>query len=86
MLKKVFALVFVSLFATASIAGAECTVEEAQEKANNFTTALQEAAQNDQQKYMEAVTAMQQDVPALQGANDLDALCKFYDDWTEKLK
>ena len=87
MLKKVLALALVSLFATASVAGAACTAEEAQEKANAFTAALTEAAQKDQQKYMDAVTAMQNDLPALQeNPNDLDALCKFYDEWTEKLK
>ena len=86
MVKKIFALIVMVLLGTATYATAACTVEEAQAKAQAFQDAAMSAAQKDPQKYQEAVTAMQQDLPALQQMNDMDALCKFYDDWTNKLQ
>ena len=86
MVKKVLALIVVALLGTATYAAAACTAEEFQSKAQAFQEAAMSAAQKDPQKYQEALTAMQNDLPALQQANDLDALCNFYDDWTNKLQ
>ena len=86
MVKKVLALTVMVLLGTATYATAACTVEEAQAKAQAFQQAAVNAAQKDPQKYQDAMTAMQKDLPALQQANNMDALCKFYDDWAEKLK
>ena len=86
MVKKILALTVLMLLGTAGYATAACTVEEAQAKAMAFQQAAMAAAQKDAQKYQEAMTAMQKDLPELQKANNMDAMCKFYDDWTEKLQ
>ena len=86
MFKKSLILGVMLLLGTASYAGAACTVEEAQAKAQAFQQALMETAQKNPQKYQGAITAMQKDLPELQKTNNMDALCKFYDDWTAKLK
>ncbi|MDR1162323.1 MAG: BTB/POZ domain-containing protein KCTD2 [Candidatus Accumulibacter sp.] len=85
-MKKAFPLGVVIFLGSIGLAHAACTVEEAQTKAQAFQQAVVTAAQKDPQKYQQAVTAMQKDLPALQSASDMDALCKFYDDWTKKLK
>ena len=86
MLKKILALSVFLILGTAPYAGAACTVEDMQAKAQAFQQAAMNAAQKDPQKYQDAMTAMQKDLPELQKVNNMDALCKFYDDWTEKLK
>ncbi|MDL2210447.1 hypothetical protein LJC26_06560 [Desulfovibrio sp. OttesenSCG-928-O18] len=86
MFKKVLALTVMLTLGAVSYATAACTTEEAMAKAQAFQQAAMEAAQKNPQKYQEAVTAMQKDLPELQKANDLDKVCKFYDDWTAKLK
>ena len=86
MFKKALVVSLALLFGSVSFAGAACTVEEAQAKAQAFQAALMEAAQKDQKKYQEAMVAMQKDLPELQKANNMDSMCKFYDDWTAKLK
>ena len=86
MFKKVAALTILLTLGASSYAVAACSVEEAQTKAQAFQQAAMAAAQKDPQKYQDAMTAMQKDLPELQKANNMDALCKFYDDWTAKLK
>ena len=85
MFKKAFVFAVFLTIATSSYAVA-CTQEEAVAKAQEFQQVIMQAAQKDPQKYQEVVTSMQNDLPALQQANNLDALCDFYDDWTAKLK
>jgi hypothetical protein len=85
-MKKVLALSVVMFLGSIGIANAACTAQEAQDKAQAFQQAAMASAQKDPQKYQEAMTAMQKDLPELQKVNDMDALCKFYDDWTKKLK
>ncbi|MDR1275117.1 MAG: BTB/POZ domain-containing protein KCTD2 [Candidatus Accumulibacter sp.] len=85
-MKKTFFLCLAVFLGSVGLAHAACTVEEAQTKAQAFQQAIVTAAQKDPQKYQQAMTAMQKDLPALQSASDMDALCKFYDDWTKKLK
>jgi uncharacterized lipoprotein YajG len=70
----------------AGYARAACTNEEAAAKATAFQQAMLAVAQKDQQKYAAAVTAMQKDLPELQKAQDMDALCRFYDNQLELLK
>ena len=67
-------------------AQAACTAEEMASKAAAFQQALVSVAQTDPQKYTEAMTAMQQDLPDLQKAQDMEALCRFYDNQLERLK
>ena len=69
-----------------AFAGAACSVEEAQAKATEFSNAAMALAQKDPNKYAEVAQAMQVQLPELQKANDIDALCKFYDEWTAKMK
>lgn len=85
-MKKSILIAVMLVLASVSHVGAACTADEAQAKAQAFQQAAIAAAQKDPQKYQEAMTAMQKDVPELQKANNLDALCKFYDDWAEKLQ
>jgi hypothetical protein len=86
MMKKALALSFMLLLGSAVSAGAACTAEEAQAKVAAFQQAAMASAQKDPQKYANAMAAMQKDLPELQKANNMDAICKFYDDWTAKLK
>jgi formiminotetrahydrofolate cyclodeaminase len=86
MFKKVFAFTVLLTFGAVSYAAAACTPEEATAKAQAFQQAIMQAAQKDPQKYQAAMAAMQNDLPKLQQANNLDAMCKFYDDWTAKMK
>lgn len=86
MLKKVAVFSLLLTLGTSSYAIAACTQEEAVAKAQDFQQVILQAAQKDPQKYQEVVTAMQKDLPALQQANNLDAMCTFYDEWTAKLK
>ena len=86
MFKKIVVLSALLLFSSASYATAACTAEEVQAKAQAFQQAAIAAAQKDPQKYQDAMTAIQKDIPELQKSANTDALCKFYDDWTAKLK
>lgn len=86
MFKKVFIFTVLMTLGAASYAMAACTPDEATAKAQAFQQAMMQAAQNNPQKYQEAVTAMQNDLPKLQQANNLDSLCNFYDEWTAKMK
>lgn len=86
MFKKAIILSSLLTFGAFSYAAAACTVEEAQAKAMEFQQAIMTAAQSNPQKYQDAMLAMQKDLPELQKINDMDALCKFYDEWSEKLK
>ena len=86
MIKKPLALSLLLLLGTASYAVAACTVEEAQAKAQAFQQAAIAVAQKDPRKYQDAMTAMQKDLPKLQKDGDMDALCRFYDDWTAKMQ
>ena len=87
MIKKSFMLAIMMVFAGGAFAHAGCTAEEAQAKAQDFMNAATTLAQKDAQKYAEVAQAMQQQLPELQkNVNDMDALCKFYDEWIEKMQ
>ncbi|MCC8193978.1 MAG: BTB/POZ domain-containing protein KCTD2 [Deltaproteobacteria bacterium] len=86
MIKKVLMFTVLLTLGATSYAVAACTPEDAMAKAQEFQQVIMQAAQKDPQKYQEVVTAMQKDLPELQKANNMDAICKFYDDWTAKLK
>ena len=85
MKKLLVSLVLCLMFA--GVAEAACTTEEAQAKALEFSNSALALAQKDATKYQEIAMAMQKELPELQkNVNDLDALCKFYDDWIAKMK
>lgn len=83
---KTLAFTVLLALGAASPAMAACTPEEVVAKAQEFHQAIMQTAQKDPQKYEEAVTAMRNDLPKLRDADNFDAVCKFYDDWTAKLK
>ena len=85
--KSIFTVIILFAMSFSNVASAACTPEEAQAKAQAFTTALTEFAQKDPNKYAEVAQAMQTELPELQkNTENFDALCKFYDDWTAKMK
>jgi len=85
MKKLLVALICVVGLAGVSYAG--CTQEELQTKVQEFSTNLQQVAQKDPQKYQEVTLSMQKDLTELQkNVQDMDKVCKFYDDWNAKLK
>ena len=89
MLKKSFALGVLLVLAMGGFAKAGCTQEEMTQKAQSFAIAVQSMAQKDPQKAQEVAMAMQKELPELQQkatAGDIDGICKFYDDWSEKMK
>lgn len=86
MFKKVLVLAMAMVLGTAGYAFAGCSAQEAQEKGQAFSQAAMELAQKDPAKYAEVAQAMQNDLPGIQQTGDMDKLCKFYDDWTAKMK
>ena len=74
------------LLGSFSLAVAACSPEEAQSKANAFAQAIQEMAQKDPANYATVMQELQPQLLELQQKQDLDALCKFYDEALEKLK
>ena len=86
MLKKsVLAALAMLMFMCASVEAA-CTPEEAQAKAQDFMNAAIALAQKEPQRYQVVAQAMQNELPELQKANDLDKICSFYDEWLAKMK
>ena len=71
------------LLGSFSLAVAACSPEEAQTKANAFAQAIQE---KDPANYATVMQELQPQLLELQQKQDLDALCKFYDEALEKLK
>lgn len=86
MLIRILAFTVLIALGTTGYATAACTAEEAQAKAQTFQEAAMAAVQKDPKKYQDAMTALQKEIPALQQANNLDAICAFYDNWTQKLQ
>jgi dihydrodipicolinate synthase/N-acetylneuraminate lyase len=85
-MRKILVLSLLLGLCGAGSAGAACTPEEMAAKATAFQQALMAVAEKDQQRYTDAMTAMQKDLPELQKAQDMDALCRFYDKQLEILK
>ena len=86
MFKKSFLLAVVFMLWTAISAQSACTAEEAQVKGQEFMNAALVLAQKDASRYQQVVVAMQTQLPELQKVNDFEGVCKFYDEWTEKMK
>ena len=86
MLKKSLLVAAVYLLATVAVAKAACTPEEVQAKAQQFMELAIQLSQKEPQRYQEVVQAMQSQLPEFQKTNDLDGLCKFYDEWTAKIR
>ena len=85
-MKKALVLGFMIFLGSAASAGAACTQEEIVAKAQDFQQVYMAAVQKNPQKAQEVALAMQKDLPELQKVNNVEGLCKFYDDWTKKLK
>jgi hypothetical protein len=85
-MKKAIVLGLMIFLGSAASAGAACTPQEAATKAQDFQQVYMAAVQKNPQKTQEVALAMQKDLPELQKANNVEAICKFYDDWTKKLK
>ncbi|MGU3576436.1 hypothetical protein ACLBWZ_12920 [Brucellaceae bacterium C25G] len=77
MKKALLAITLVMLSAAPSLA---CTAEEAQTKANEVTTKLQELAVKDPNKAVEVSQKIQQTQAGLSNNPDLEAICKAYDE------
>ena len=86
MLKKSIHVVLVIILCSGGFAKAACTPEEAQVKAQAFMNAAIALAQKDPQRYQLAAQAMQNELPELQKANEMDKICNFYDEWLAKMK
>ena len=69
-----------------SFAMAACSPEEAQNKALAFAQAMQDKAQKDPSNYATIMPDLQPRLLELQQKQDMEALCKFYDEALEKLK
>ena len=86
MLKKSFFLAMMIVLGSGILAEAGCTPEDVQAKSQKFMDIAMRLAQKDPDKYGEVAQAMQTQLPELQKLNDLDGLCKFYDEWTVKMQ
>ena len=69
-----------------SFAMAACSPEEAQNKALALAQAMQDKAQKDPSNYATIMQDLQPRLLELQQKQDMEALCKFYDEALEKLK
>ncbi len=69
-----------------SLAMAACSPEEAQNKAMAFAQAMQNKAQSAPNSYAGIMQELQPKLLELQQKQDMEALCRFYDEALEKLK
>ena len=86
MLKRSLFFIVAGVLVAFSETYAVCTPEDVEEKSRAFISEFQALASADNSKYIEAIGIIEQNLPALQDAESLDAICKFYDDWQEKVK
>lgn len=86
-MKKLWILLACALLlSTTSLASAACSPEEAQKKANEFAAAVQKKSSADPQGYAKIMQELQPQLLKLQQEQNLENMCKFYDDALEKLK
>ena len=85
-MKKMLVLC-VMFFGSASIVNAVCTVEELSAKSTAFQQAAMAFAQKNPKEYREAMLAIakERDLLEEQKANNMDALCKIFDEYTKKM-
>ena len=69
-----------------SLAEAGCTPEEAQKKAMDFAQAVQTKSQKDPAGYAQIMQELQPQLLELQQKQDMQALCKFYDEALPRLQ
>ena len=86
MFKIILPLAILGVIAAAPLAKAECSLEELGEKEKVFTELAVNLKHKAPVELSSDIEAMQQDIAELQKADNLDALCRFYDSWIEKLK
>ena len=86
MLQKSILTALIFVLCTSIFAEAACTPEEAQAKAQDFMNAAIALAQKEPQRYQAVAQALQNELPELQKANEMDKICSFYDEWLAKMK
>ncbi len=80
-------LALVSVLGLGAIAHAGCTQEEAQQKAVALSAKIQEVARKDPNRIVAVNQDMQAQLPELRkNPNDIEAICKFYDDMLARLQ
>lgn len=87
-IKTLVAASFSALLITAagSSAALACTQEELTKKANEVTTAVQEAVTKDPSKAQAIITKSQEMQTKFQGSTDINEACKAYDELLEFVK
>ncbi len=86
-MKKIsFLLACALLLSTASLASAACSPEEAQKKANRIRRCRSEKIPGRSQGYAKIMQELQPQLLKVQQEQNLENMCKFYDDALEKLK
>ena len=86
-MKKLFmGMVMVLMVGSAAFVQADCTPEEAQKKAMDFAQAVQTKSQKDPAGYAQIMQELQPQLLELQQKQDMQALCKFYDEALPKLQ
>jgi len=83
---KKFLLTAVACSLLSSSAFAACTHEEMVKKMTDTQAAIQALAQKDLKKFSESITKFQGVVTKFQGSDNLDEVCKLYDELAETLK
>ncbi len=87
MLKKSFMIAVLMTFAAGTFVHAACTAEEAGQKGQAAGLALQQLMQKDQAKATELMTELATKAQDFaKNPTDYDAMCKYYDELTEKAK
>ncbi len=86
-MRKLLAVMVVTLMlGGAALVQADCTPEEAQKKALDFAQAIQTKSQQDPAEYARIMQELQPQLTELQQKQDMQALCKFYDEALTKLQ
>ena len=75
----------ITFICSASAVYAECTPEQMQQKAVEFSTQVQALAQKDAARAQTLMQEFATKTQEMQG-KDMDALCKYYDEMIEKTK
>ena len=86
MVGKSVILAVIGLLGTGMFAKSACTSEELQAKHQAFIEVALLLAQKNPEQYAEVAQAMQAELPELQKLNDIEGLCRFFDEWLEKMR
>lgn len=86
MKKFILCAVAAALILSVTVAYAACTPEEAQQKAMQVSTQLQALAQKDAARFQKLMQEFQEKSQDLATKNDMDAVCKYYDEMIQASK